>query len=171
MKKIVLSVLVILTCLSLVACGTQQEVKPVETPVSSVTGQETSAPDVIATIENNVEEEPTETNGDATEAIDYDNIDLYSDDTKMVFTVSDTVSGVYYHDGEKITGYEVYAKYDTPALAEAAKLTYDDSDENIESMTVKGNYLVVKYKESEYENQSLEELKQSFAILELLKGQ
>ena len=99
----------------------------------------------------------------------YDEIELYSDDTKLVFA-SGSGKVVFYYSGDKITAYHAYFDYQTNANANFAlrALKYEDN-ESIDKAYVKGKYVVVEYAASEYENMSLEDVKLTYSYLEELK--
>ena len=102
---------------------------------------------------------------------DLDNLELYSDDTKIVFNFNDIYQIVYYYSGNEITGLEWYYNYEdrTTASYAIASIKAGLNDTDVESVTQNGKYVVVKFKESEYEGLTLEQVKTTFAYLEEIK--
>ena len=96
-------------------------------------------------------------------------IKLYSDDTKLVFNFSGVYQIVYYYSGDKITGLEYYYNYGDSATAKyavsAIKANYTNEN-NIKSVEQKGKYIIVKFEEGEYKDQTVEEIKQTYSYLE-----
>ncbi len=102
-----------------------------------------------------------------------DNFDLYSDDTKIVFNYMGVYQIVYYHTGDTITGLEWYYNYENSETASymvAGIKASIDEDDNVESVKQKGKYVIVKFKEEEYKDMSLEQVKQSYSYLEEVKN-
>lgn len=102
-----------------------------------------------------------------------DNFDLYSDDTKIVFNYMGVYQIVYYHTGDTITGLEWYYNYEnseTVSYMVAGIKASIDEDDNVESVKQKGKYVIVKFKEEEYKDMSLEQVKQSYSYLEEVKN-
>ena len=161
MKKL-LCIMALVLCIALVGCG-NQEVKTSENENANNTNSQT---------ENEVKTDVVEGTGESTNVDDVvGNFEFYSDDTKYVIKYDDNTTATYYHDGKEITGYEIVVEYKTEEEAKAAKLEYNDYEEDdVESLTVVGNTLVVKYKKEAYEDMTLEELKQTMALLEFFKG-
>ncbi len=95
---------------------------------------------------------------------DNDKIELYSDNTKMVFQ-NGTSSLVYYYEGDKITGYHAYIDYGNAATANYV-LSMLDKDESIAKAYTKGRYVVIEYAESEYENTTTDEIRLLYSYLE-----
>lgn len=102
-----------------------------------------------------------------------DNFNLYSDDTKIVFNYMGVYQIVYYHTGDTITGLEWYYNYENSETASymvAGIKASIDEDDNVESVKQKGKYVIVKFKEEEYKDMSLEQVKQSYSYLEEVKN-
>lgn len=144
-KKILLGLLAVVMCFTLTGCG---------------------------------EEEPQDINdllngGGSSEKGNNDNADdeinLYSDNTKMVFDFSGIYKIVYYYKGEKITGLEYYYNYESKEVAKLAvtslKTQYTEED-NIDSITQKGGYVIIKFKEEEYKDTTVQEVKDTYSFLE-----
>ena len=94
-----------------------------------------------------------------------DEIKLYSDDTKLVFDAT-AYKMVFYYSGEKITGLEYYVDYQdsaTAAYALASVKTQYNEEDNIDSITQNGRYILVKFTEEEYKDLSVEEVKSTFS--------
>ncbi len=98
-----------------------------------------------------------------------DIVELYSDDTKIVFKQANNSSIVFYYEGNTITGYELYLNYEDPTTASVAYtvLQKDHSAyENVESISQKGQYVIIKYNNDAYSGYTLEEVKMTYAALE-----
>lgn len=150
MKKVGKLLLVLFISLSLMACS-KEENEPI--PGNN-----------DAPIENT---DNSENQGDAD---DLENLNLYSDDTKIVFNFNDVYNIVYYYEGNEITGMEYYYNYQTSEVAAYAKAGIEASkDENVESVIQKGQYIIVKFNEKEYNDYTLEEIKQTYSYLEEVK--
>ncbi len=142
MKKILLSTLLFLMLVFITGCGNETN-------------------DDVENIIDNIEDKSTETSNTTED----DKIDLYSDDTKMVFK-NGTGSLVYYYSGDKITGYHAYLDYGDAATAKYALTIMDKDLENIKNAYTKGRYLVIEYNESEYEDMTASEVKALYSYLE-----
>lgn len=160
MMKKLLCIIALVLCIALVGCG-NQEVK---------TGENENTNNNNSQTENEVITDVVEGTGENADNVVGD-IEFYSDDTKYVIKYDDNTTATYYHDGKEISGYEIVVEYETEEEAKAAKLEYTDYEEDdVESLTVVGNTLVAKYKKAAYEDMTLEELKQTIALLEFFKG-
>lgn len=98
-----------------------------------------------------------------------ENIKLYSDDTKLVFNFNGVYQIVYYYSDDKITGLEYYYNYGDSATAKYAVTTLKSAYEqetNIKSVEQKGSYVIVKFTEKEYKDDTVEEIKQTYSYLE-----
>lgn len=95
-------------------------------------------------------------------------IKLYSDNTKLVFDFNSVYKIVYYHSGNKITGLEYYYDYQDATTASyaysAIKANYT-SEDSIESVKQNGKYIIVKFKEEEFADTTLEEVKETYSYL------
>ena len=98
---------------------------------------------------------------------DEDTIELYSDNTKIVFKNGEG-SLVFYYSGDTITKYEAYLNYGNAATAKYA-LASIEKDETIKKAYTKGKYLVIEYNESEYENLTVTEVRAVYSYLEEVK--
>lgn len=100
--------------------------------------------------------------------INNEEIKLYSDDTKLVFNLS-AYTAVYYFEGDVVTGLEYYFEYPDSATAAAAvssiKAGYTAED-NIEKVIQKGNYVIVKFKNAEYQDLKVSEIKETYKYLD-----
>ena len=96
-------------------------------------------------------------------------IELYSDDTKIVFK-TDQGRAVYYYSGKEITAYHVYIDYGTAANANIAlSVLNSEENETIESAHIEGKYLVIVYDKSTYETLNVDTLRMVYSYLEELK--
>ncbi len=143
-----LGLISIVLCIVLTGCGVEN--KP-------ATGEE-QADEMEQKVYNAV----TPTTDEAKEVIQ--EMDLYSDNTKMVF-ISGQTRLVFYYSGEEITGYVTYIDYGNEATAENALTLVDEEDESIEKAYTKGKYLVMEYDKSEYENLSVSDVKNAYSYL------
>ncbi len=95
---------------------------------------------------------------------------VHSDNNKIVFKNEQTKM-VFYYEGNKITAYHVYVDYGDEATANMAiKVLKENKDENIDSMAVEGQYIVLKYKQKEYENYTVDGVRQMYSYLEEIKN-
>ena len=140
-KKYILGLLVIISLFMVTACGSEKEKND----------------DII---DNGSEEKENDSN-------EYDDLELYSDDTKLVFARGGG-KVVFYYSGNKITGETAYFDYQNNAAAKIA-LNALEKDENIDKTYVQGKYLVVEYNENEYGSLTLEDVKLTYAYLEEIK--
>ena len=169
MKKVLYGVLAIVTLFSLAGCGNKEKEEAKVVPSESNVEQTRSTEEIVQEAKDVVEELPEETVAGYQEALQ--DIQVTSDNNKLVFQQGENMTAVYYHDGTKITGYEAYIDYDSPELAHAAKIEADkEKEDDVESIKVEGSRIVVKFKESAYEDTTLEELKQSYAVIQALQG-
>lgn len=144
-KGIIFSLLLIFMCFTLVGC----------------TKEKTDEDDILNQFNDNQQDNKEDEE-------DY-KIDLYSDNTKMVFDFSGVYKIVYYYNGDKITGLEYYFDYQDKSTAKyavtAIKSQYEAED-NIKSVEQKGQYVIVKFTEEEYKDTTVEEIKQTYSYLE-----
>ncbi len=104
------------------------------------------------------------------ESVD-DDIELISDDKKLVFNIKDVYQAVYYYEGQKITGMYFYYNFEKPELAKATALVMKSEakeEDNYDSVTTKGNYVIIKFKAAAYETLTVKNLKASYAIFEVM---
>ena len=141
-KKYILGLLVIISLFMVSACGNKEKLD-----------------DEIINDSNekeNLEEE-------------YADLELYSDDTKIVFARGQE-KVVFYYKGDTITGEHAYFDYQSKALAQLALTALNSNEnENIARAYVNGKYLVIEYNENEYGNLTLEEVKLTYSYLEEVK--
>ena len=146
MKKLLTALLVLFLSFSLTACGKDENNNSNE----------------------NNQEQGEVNNGENNEEALKD-IELYSDDTKMVFKIED-IEAVYYYEGETITAYHAYAKYPTIADANIAlAAAKQEENETIDKAYVKGTYLVIEYNKSLYENLTTSNVRLLYSALEQTK--
>ena len=167
MKKVVLIVLAFSTMFLLMACGDKkeenEETNNVESDEVIDIGEDTSKDNLVNEEKNN-DEEFFEDIEQARETLN--NLEMYSDDSKYIINVTDNTRGIYYHDGEKITGYEIRIEYDSAELAEQARQTYNQEDgDNIKSIKVDGNELIVEFGPEEYEKTSLKDVEAAYSLI------
>ena len=141
MKKVVLVVLVVLSALLIfTGCGKKDETK----------NQSTN---------NGTNNQNNGVIGDS----------LYSDGSKIVFKDGETKM-VFYYSEDRVTAYHAYVRYDDEQTAAAAVgVLNSDMSPNIEKCYTSGNYMVVEYKESEYGNLTVTDVRQMYSQLEELK--
>jgi hypothetical protein len=145
MKKILLSVLVVLLLVVFVGCGKDN-------------GNDAG--------DNNGGTNNGEVNNNSSSNSSNDEIKLYSDNTKMVFQVGNSKL-VYYYSGEKITAYHAYVDYENAATANyALTLINLDEDSNIKKAYTQGRYVVIEYAESEYKDTTTSEIRALYSYLE-----
>lgn len=107
--------------------------------------------------------------GNEQQGSNQNDVQLYSDDTKLVFNYNDSYSMVYYFSGEKITGLEFYYNYENIETAAYAKSMLESEytdDDDVQSVTQNGKYLVVKFKPSAYEDMTTTTVKQLYSAYE-----
>lgn len=172
MKKFLCVVSLIVVCFTFSGCGNKEK------------NENNSETKVISTQEENNNysnasislDELSEMENYAPKAYDNvkevaDSVELYSDDTKFVFKTNENTTGIYYHNGNDIIGYEVRVDYETSELANAAKLAYNDYEEDdVESVSVNGKTLIVTFKKEAYQGTTLDEIKQAYSLLQVLKN-
>lgn len=143
MKKILLTMLALFLTLSLTACGSDSGKENEEKK-----GSESSQ----------VEEK------DGAEKTD-DKIELYSDDTKMVFKNGNSQL-VYYYSGDTITAYHAYIDYENATTAAYVATSVIEKNETIDKVYAKGRYVVVEYAKSTYEDTTATEVRQLYSAIE-----
>ena len=97
-----------------------------------------------------------------------DKIELYSDNTKMVFKSANSQL-IYYYSGDKITAYHAYIDYENAATANYA-LSLLEGDESTDKAYTKGRYLVVEYAKNQYEDLKASEVKALYSYMEQIKN-
>ena len=146
MKKLLTALLVLFLSFSLTACGKDENNNS-----------------------NEKNQEQGEVNNGENNEEALKDIELYSDDTKMVFKIED-IEAVYYYEGETITAYHAYAKYPTIADANIAlAAAKQEENETIDKAYVKGTYLVIEYNKSLYENLTTSNVRLLYSALEQTK--
>ena len=146
MKKLLTALLVLFLSFSLTACGKDENNNS-----------------------NEKNQEQGEVNNGENNEEALKDIELYSDDTKMVFKIED-IEAVYYYEGETITAYHAYAKYPTVADANIAlAAAKQEENETIDKEYVKGTYLVIEYNKSLYENLTTSNVRLLYSALEQTK--
>ena len=149
MKKYLLILIAFCLTISLTACGKDDGEE-------SPTGKEQSSEAA------NGNEEENSSIEDVAEKIE-----LYSDDTKMVFK-NGTSQLVYFYSGDEITAYHAYIDYENAATANYA-LSLIEKDETIAKAYTKGRYLIVEYAKSEYEDLKASEVKALYSYMEQIQ--
>lgn len=96
-------------------------------------------------------------------------IELYSDNTKLVY-VSEKAKLVYYYSGETITGYYIYIDYGDGETAQLALTAFNtNKSTDVKRAYTRGKYLVIEYNESEYKDLSVSKVKKDNSYLEEAK--
>ena len=146
MKKILFGTLAIIICFAMVGCGNEEK--------NVKTSDNTSTQNAV---DNSVEENNEEEIGEP-----FRPQVLVSDDTRYVVKISETAEYTYFHDGDVITGFQVKMYYSTPEAAVLAKKNIDEEKEtnpSIDSIAIDGSNLIVRYKSSMYDGQTLNTIK------------
>lgn len=95
-------------------------------------------------------------------------LDLYSDNTKIVFEYYNT-KYVYYYSGSKVTNYYTYIDYGDNTSAKEAYKKIDKSEyEGYKSISVKDRYIVIEWKKSEYEDLSIDDVKEAYSYMNII---
>ncbi len=189
MKKLLYGVLALVTVFALAGCKGKETNEPTQTPETTVTETTTSGTETSETPETSTQETKTSTEETGNENYEelveqlpeealnkakenVKELEVSEEDNKIVFKQSDIMTAIYYHDGEKLTGYEVYIDYESPELAAAAKAEAeaDVEADQAESITIEGNRLHVVFKEEAYQDTSLDEVRQSVQLLQAIQG-
>lgn len=168
MKKGLLLILAIMICAFLVGCGGTAEVVDNNDANNE---QETTINETEKINETPLTyEEELENTKEA-----LDGMELYSDDTKYVFKTDEDTTGIFYHNGNEITGYEVRVDCHTHELAEEAKTEYlaesAEEDEDIKDIRIDGSYLIVEYGPEEYKDLTLDAIKMTYSMFQVLRGE
>ena len=156
-RKFLFSLLVVLSLFLVVGCGSKKD--------SETKPKSNNTDEVI----DKIDQSNNNSNNDDSSALE--NINLYSDDKQIVFA-NQNVKMVFTYEGDTITGYYEYIDYQDKSLANQAlaALKYaddkDEDDNTIKDYYVKGTYLVIEYKESEFEGTTLEDIKRTYSYLE-----
>ena len=146
MKKLIT---IFALCLLLTGCGDKENTEEAEKVVNNTT--------------SNTTEEVKK---------DVEKIELYSDDTKIVFKQVNGSYLVFYYEGDSITGYETYLDYEDTTTASVAYtvLKADHSAyENVEEILQKGQYVIIKFNNDAYSGYTLEEVKLTYSALEQIQ--
>ncbi|MBR6034285.1 MAG: hypothetical protein IKP28_06145 [Clostridia bacterium] len=155
-KLLFLGIISVALVILLAGCGAE-----VENPTIS----ESVTADIDATeeeIEQKAYSQVTPTSDEGKEAIQ--DLELYSDSTKIVFANGQTKM-VFTYNGDEITGYMVYIDYENATTAAYALTLIDGEDDSIEKAYVSGNYLVIEYAKSEYENLTVDDVRRAYSYL------
>ena len=104
---------------------------------------------------------------------DNENIDmkLYSDDTKIVFDTT-AYKLVFYYSGNDITGYEMYYDFGSIEMATYGKKSIENNlgeDSDVLDIKQNGQYIIVKFAESEYEDLTVEGVRAAYSTLQEVK--
>ena len=167
MKKFLLLALSIFICICLVGCGSKKEEILDNSKMDSNSEEQKTV--LNETSKNN---DTYDKEAEKTKEVVQD-MELYSDDTKYVFKTDENTTGIFYHNGDKITGYEVRVDCKTQEVAELTKEEYlaESEDEDIKSINVEGNYLIVEYGPEEYKDLTLDAIKTTYSMFQVLKGE
>ena len=92
------------------------------------------------------------------------NIELSSDDTKIVFKLSN-MEYVFYYDDNTITHFYTYVNYGTNEKANEAIKTLQ-LDNNVNNYYVDDKYIVIEWNESEYQNMTLDDVYNAYSYME-----
>ena len=150
MKKYLLILIALCLTISLTACGKNDNEES-----EGVEKKQTSEP------ENN---EPVEETIDSNPSDNFEDYELYSDDTKYVFKKG-AVYMIYYYSGKKVTAYHTYTDYGTEEEANIALAEFE-KDKTMKKVYVKGQYLVIEYAESEYKDLNAIEIRSLYSDIE-----
>ncbi|HPZ00688.1 MAG TPA: hypothetical protein PLS28_04390 [Clostridiales bacterium] len=91
-------------------------------------------------------------------------VKLVEEDGKLCY-LSDAATIVFYYEGDKITGHEMYVDYND---ADTAKMAYQaieqvcQESDDYESVSLKGNYVIMKYAKSEYDGMTVAQVKEEY---------
>ena len=156
MKKIFISLISLLLVLSLSGCGKENIKEDNNLKVDQITEPANDVSPIDETANSTSESSSGVSEFKA----------LYSDQNKMVFEYTDNSKIVFYHNGTKITGYELYYNYEDAATASLAKETIkNDGTDDIKEVRVEGTMLVVVYAENTYRDLSLEDVRTVYSYL------
>ena len=151
MKKVLMCLLTVIICFTLTGCFTNQKEKLVK--------------DIIETDKKEVED--TKEKATESKTTDDEEINLYSDNTKLVFEIGN-IKHVFYYSGDNITAYHSYVEYDTKAQATTA-LAVAEKDDTIKKMYVKGKYIIIEFNESQYKDLTVSQGKTAYAYMKEVK--
>ena len=181
MKKLLLGIVALCLCFGLVACGEENLTN------NEIEKEQSSETEVVKETENNVEKETEELEESFEDiynalsdeekekiASSVDDVAMIKEGNNFIWNISDGMIAKYYTNGSEVTGYEITVVYETNEEAIAAKTEYEldpDPDDNIESLTVDGNKLLVVYNEAEYEDMTYDELEELYNAFSTIKGE
>jgi hypothetical protein len=122
---------------------------------------------------NNKGEENTNSNTNTetseSEKTVYDDIELYSDDTKYVFEMGNT-KYIFYYSGDEITGYTTYTEYEDAETANAVYSLLKKEDlTGVDKYYTKGKYIVYELNKSEYEDMKASDIKLAYSYMKEVK--
>ena len=152
-KLLISGILVGSLCLALTGCGEEKEIVTQNDEDLTYVIEDTSFTNEVNDVDQNSS----------------DIIELYSDDSKLVYRSTDNTDLVFYHEGEKITGYETYITYEDSAAATLALNLLDKEDESIKNAYTRGKYLIVEYDESVYKDLTASAVRFAYGALRELK--
>jgi len=180
-KILLIALLSIVLCLVLTGCGEQQEVN--ETDANKL------AEEFVKAIMELDEGEESDASGEAVEGeyVEDEDGDLkeeegeeeevtdpyagtltevYSDDSTLIYKDEDAYM-VFKHNGDEITGYSVYAEFDSEEEAKEALDEYnEDPDEDVINAYVDGNKVYLEYDKSVYEDLTLSTVKLMYTLMQ-----
>ena len=96
------------------------------------------------------------------------NIELYSDSKKIVFQNGSSMM-VFYYEGDKITAHYDYVDYGKEENAKAALKIYKKDNNLIKDVSIKGKYLIIEYRENEYDSMKASDIKNAYSYLKEVK--
>lgn len=99
--------------------------------------------------------------------------EVYSDETKIVYNYNDKYRIIVHKDGDKVTGIEHYYNFENANNAnnalESLKLEYS-SNQNVEKIIQKGQYVKVLFNEKTYGNLTIADIRNKYSGLnEIIK--
>ena len=107
--------------------------------------------------------EETNTGKESGSSENANDLQLYSDNTKVVFENGPSKL-VFYYKGNAITAYHLYIDYGNVETAEYA-LSVLEKNDTIDKAYTKGKHLVIEYAESEYKDFTLDDIKSVYSTL------
>ena len=151
MKKIIAIFITLFICAALTACGGKKEEKGSDVPQT----QQAEKTDPV--------ENPTEKQAGTVELAEK------TDDTHYVFLLEPAYH-VFEHEGDTITGYYTYIKYDDALNAEAAYHAFQDKYENnpedwqgVDRAEIVGTAFVIYYSSDVYGGAPLSTIEKSYS--------
>ena len=147
-RKVVSYFLIVFMCLLLIGCGKKPD---------------TIKPDTIKEDDNQKVNNDKKSNVSSNDIVIEDDLQLYSDDTKLVFQESN-ITYVFYYSGDKITNMVTYINYENEVTANYARELLN-GESSIKKAYVEDKYLVVEYNESEYKDLTVNGVKAAYSLV------